>query len=98
MPTDKKTKDAYYIEEFSKLPEPYASIAKLRRTQAPLNSGTSIPINVERALMHGFLWESTPEGHAFWEKVHKVITKGKLKNLPRKDSHGRPIANWTQTS
>ena len=73
-------------------------MAKLRRTQAPLNSGNYIPRDIEHALMHGFLWKSTPEGHAFWENVRNAVIKRKLKNLPRKDSHGRSIANWSQVA
>jgi hypothetical protein len=71
------------IDYLNKLPEPYASIAIQRCREYPQEPGRRMASTSE-ALFWSFLWNKTPEGHAFWEKVKHCVENNTPKKLPRR--------------
>jgi len=63
------------IEDWLKeLPEPYRSKALYTRIEYPLSD--RLTKSLAEALVFGFNWKSTDEGHDYWDKVDNTILRG----------------------
>ena len=63
------------IEWFEELQEPYRSKAIFNCNNSEPFTGDTSADSLKKALISGFIWESTPEGHNYWAKVSFKINK-----------------------
>ena len=57
------------------LPEPYRTKALVGVDTSPLDEALDSD-SIEEAIIHGFYWQGTNEGYAFWSRVAGMLNKG----------------------